>query len=993
MRPRGTQRSTQDSNGSRTTSNDGSVNNQNGNNNQNYGNTNSYHTASTSNQQNRIPSSAPEQRRLHIHIPQVGASVPVYQGGGGGYGNPQSRPVSPLFNPDSIWSTTPNSSSSGRNLYSLPFQSQQTSFSSPSLGQVNNHPPSQQEFANFGLSFLDMNLSDPRDSMSHSNFSSPSYHNSPSSLQPSPFLPTPNSPSSFFSGTSSLNPPIAPQTKPILSIQQLLNPSSPSTVVERKQRAEIDILMNHFLLTVKNQILHQYSVQFTPEVDRNSLKKRLLSQHTEKLGAYYVFDGNFLLSHTKIPNLEVAARLPQLKEGQKPDNNPDHNSWSISVRFVKSLDPSSSMPPQLFNITLSEILRALKLKPLGKHFFDPTKSIQIPQHQVELWPGYYTSIGNDFKFGSTLLVDITHKILRTDTVLDLINEAMQKKTANWKQSLTKQIVGQIVLTRYSNRIYRIDGIDWEKNPLSTFKKRGCAEDYSYVKYYCSMYNRAINDLNQPLLMHNHHRKSGPDETIYLIPELCSMTGIAENMKADPKIMRDIAEHARVKPPERGAQITSFVQTILNRPEASECLKMMGLELDTNMLPTKGQLLLPERIIFGKKSQVVDENTADWSKECRSNQLFSCIPLKNWILLYVKKNEKEAKDLATNLVKVGTSLGFQIDPPNRIEYKDDHRSFLDTVKLYAKDDIQCVVCVIPSDGKDRYDSIKQALCVEIPIPSQCVKAKTLSKKSLLSICSNIARQIGCKIGGELWRVDIPLVSTMIVGIDVYFDAVNREQSSIGYCATMNAAFTSYFSPVSIQKSNSEIPDGIRRCTYESLKMFHYWNGRLPETIMIYRDGVSDGTTDAMIQNEVVQIFSTFGQFGNYSPKVSVVIVRKRIHTRFFWKNNNSDTLLNPPPGTLVDSGIGAKGFDFFLVSQYASQGTVTPTHYHVVHNSTDIEPQDLQLITYKLCHLYMNWTGTVRVPAPCQYAHKNAYLVGQSLHQEASPKLLNNLYFL
>lgn len=39
-----------------------------------------------------------------------------------------------------------------------------------------------------------------------------------------------------------------------------------------------------------------------------------------------------------------------------------------------------------------------------------------------------------------------------------------------------------------------------------------------------------------------------------------------------------------------------------------------------------------------------------------------------------------------------------------------------------------------------------------------------------------------------------------------------------------------------------------------------------------------------------------------------------------------------------------------------------------------------MLTYKMCHLYYNWPGTIRVPAPCQYAHKIAFLVGQSIHK-------------
>ena len=35
----------------------------------------------------------------------------------------------------------------------------------------------------------------------------------------------------------------------------------------------------------------------------------------------------------------------------------------------------------------------------------------------------------------------------------------------------------------------------------------------------------------------------------------------------------------------------------------------------------------------------------------------------------------------------------------------------------------------------------------------------------------------------------------------------------------------------------------------------------------------------------------------------------------------------------------------------------------------LKPEQLQVLTYKLTHLYYNWPGTVRVPAVCQYAHK------------------------
>lgn len=38
-------------------------------------------------------------------------------------------------------------------------------------------------------------------------------------------------------------------------------------------------------------------------------------------------------------------------------------------------------------------------------------------------------------------------------------------------------------------------------------------------------------------------------------------------------------------------------------------------------------------------------------------------------------------------------------------------------------------------------------------------------------------------------------------------------------------------------------------------------------------------------------------------------------------------------------------------------------------------------------------GIIRVPAPCQYAHKLAFLVGQSIHREPNMNLDDFLYYL
>ena len=48
------------------------------------------------------------------------------------------------------------------------------------------------------------------------------------------------------------------------------------------------------------------------------------------------------------------------------------------------------------------------------------------------------------------------------------------------------------------------------------------------------------------------------------------------------------------------------------------------------------------------------------------------------------------------------------------------------------------------------------------------------------------------------------------------------------------------------------------------------------------------------------------------------------------------------------------YDFFLISQSVRQGTVTPTHYNVIWDTSGLKPDHMQRLTYKMTHLYYNW---------------------------------------
>jgi len=77
----------------------------------------------------------------------------------------------------------------------------------------------------------------------------------------------------------------------------------------------------------------------------------------------------------------------------------------------------------------------------------------------------------------------------------------------------------------------------------------------------------------------------------------------------------------------------------------------------------------------------------------------------------------------------------------------------------------VVVILPTNRKDKYDCVKKFLCVDCPTPSQCVVARTISKpQALMTVATKIALQMNCKMGGELWSVEIPVrLSNVSVGL--------------------------------------------------------------------------------------------------------------------------------------------------------------------------------------------------------------------------------------
>lgn len=80
-----------------------------------------------------------------------------------------------------------------------------------------------------------------------------------------------------------------------------------------------------------------------------------------------------------------------------------------------------------------------------------------------------------------MLAEIKHKLMRTETLLYILNRCYTESRSNWKQAFEQQVLGMIVLTEYNNTTYRISDVIYDATPLSTFETRN--GPISYIDYY------------------------------------------------------------------------------------------------------------------------------------------------------------------------------------------------------------------------------------------------------------------------------------------------------------------------------------------------------------------------------------------------------------------------------------------------------------------------------------------------------------------------------
>lgn len=315
---------------------------------------------------------------------------------------------------------------------------------------------------------------------------------------------------------------------------------------------------------------------------------------------------------------------------------------------------------QILNLIMRRAMEGLKLQLVGRNFFDAIAKIPIQEFRLELWPGYVTSI-RQHEQDILICADISTKVMRQETLLDILRNCIRDQR-DYKDTYAKMVVGSTVLTDYSNKTYRVDDIEWNSSPATTFATKD--GEISYIDYYKTRYNITIKEKSQPLLItrtKERQRRAGLTENIALIPELCRATGLTEDMRTNFRLMKAVAEHTRVGPNQRVQRLLDFNKRLQRTPDSMTTMREWNMSLDQTLVEFTGRELPPEKIVFATR-EMDGNREADWTKDFRNNSLYTAVPLTNWHCIAPPRGVREATNFVKILQDAVKNMGFQISNP-------------------------------------------------------------------------------------------------------------------------------------------------------------------------------------------------------------------------------------------------------------------------------------------------------------------------------------------
>lgn len=528
---------------------------------------------------------------------------------------------------------------------------------------------------------------------------------------------------------------------------------------------------------------------------------------------------------------------------------------------------------------------------------------------------------------------------------------------------------------------------------------------------------------------------GSGRPVYLPMEVAHvLEGNQIKAKLNGDQTAEMVNFACRRPMRNANAIMNQGRKILCLDDAADAKQMadFGLEVGKDMLVVNSRLLPAPGLQYGGP-RATNVMNGGWNL---ANQKFQTPSnIRNWTWMTFKNQnldqiQRTVQAFVQEVRNYGVNFQNEVNlggKPHDVEIGNLERLFAGLASMR----VEYLLLVLPAKDTQLYNRVKTLGDVQHGIHTVCCVASKFCKPDNrtggpdLQYFANIAMKFNLKAGGvnHLLKANelAPIISggkTMLIGIDVTHPAPGSTKKALSVAsmvASTNKTLASFPGVISVQRPSPSSNDGAAREMVDELtsmltSRLVLWKkhnqGQLPENIILYRDGVSEGQLDQVLTKELPLLRKACDSMyaKGKTPRFTIIVCSKRHHTRFYpAKSQDASSTSNCKAGTCVDRTITRPDYwEFFLQSQHCIQGTARPCRYIVIHDEIFRDPKisagnpanTIFQLTYNLCHLWQRATKSVGLCPPAYYAdvlceRARAYLgsVFDAVQGPEEPKML------
>ena len=429
------------------------------------------------------------------------------------------------------------------------------------------------------------------------------------------------------------------------------------------------------------------------------------------------------------------------------------------------------------------------------------------------------------------------------------------------------------------------------------------------------------------------------KTTFIPVEFCTMLSqpLPKRKNLEDDSVAKMIKQTAVKPLERQAKIMEGLKMNNKSYKRDPFANEFGISVSGEMTKLTGRILDPPSLEYkemGKKRNLVTiakANPGSWRQD--KNQYLDGCKVENWAILDMcKLDESQAKVVVQGFVNIGKENGisFTNEVHRQVAAMRDMDQAMSSIEGHLtkivtkfreekKKPLDLVLVIFPFKAGSLYDKIKQLGDMKFNISTQCCLKNNLfrAEKLNMQVVANLCLKINAKLGGinhvlaKTCRPKILSKPVMIMGADVSHPAPESRKfkpSIVAVTGSVEPKATIYETQVRIQDAgndkNEEVIQDMKNITVALLKKFYERNnGRKPERLIMFRDGVSEGQFLTVLAKELMAIRDACKELeADYEPPITYLVVQKRHHTRFFPADNNKYRNGNALAGTVIDQVI-------------------------------------------------------------------------------------------